>query len=110
MISSAIAQTLQPVAAPASAGLPWWVGFAVAGAILVVGFVWLKVKKPATAAKVETDAEALGKMIGAATKAAVAHIQANPQTTEPAAPAVDLQPALDAANGKLAQIKAIVDS
>lgn len=113
MISSAIAQSLTPVTAPAS-GMPWWVGFVVAAVILVAGFIWLKIKKPTVAAKVETDAEALGKVIGAATQAAIAHIQAHPAapaTPEVATPAVDsLQPQLDAANGKLAQIKAILDA
>lgn len=52
------AATLTPVAAPAGSGIPWWVGFAVAGVILVAGFIWLKVKKPATAAVVQTTVSA----------------------------------------------------
>lgn len=89
--ASASAQTLTPVAAPAGSGIPWWVGFAVAGVILVVGFVWLKVKKPAAAAAVQTtvsaDVAALTAAIGRLVDHAAPADLSSAQTAEPAVPA-----------------------
>ena len=134
--SAVIAQTLTPVTAPAGSGIPWWVGFVVAGVILIAGFVWLKLKKRAVADKVVNaatieisadttklhqallDAEShiagfaerakqhLDGVATAATAAGVPTATAEPQTTPTPNP---LQPQLDAANGKLAQIKAILE-
>lgn len=115
--ASAWAQTtLTPVAvtgAPATTGwsFPWW-GWIVAGVAVGVA-VHFALRKwwPAGAAKIQasasTDAAALGKVIADA----LAHAKANP--VEPAVAVVaapDLQPDLEKANGKLAQIKAIVDA
>lgn len=111
-----LAQTLTPVTAPAGGGgIPWWAG-PLAGVIIVgIGFAYLKFKKPAVAAKIETGADAIGKIAAEAAKAAVAHLQANPPvagSVELAAiPATDpLQPQLEAATKKLADIKAILDA
>jgi len=114
MLGNPFAQTLTPVTAQPGSGIPWWVGFAVAGVILIAGFVWLKVKKPTVAGKVETavsaDVAALTAAIGRLVDHA-APATADLSSAQTAEPTVNpLQQPLDAANGKLAQIKAILDA
>lgn len=113
----ASAQTLTPVTAAASNGWPWWIGPAIGIAIVAVVLIWLKVKKPATAAAVQTTVSADVAALTAAVHKLVEHSSAplsaaayTSETTTTTTPAPDLQPALDAANGKLAQIKAILDA
>lgn len=114
--ASAWAQTLTPVTAPAGSGIPWWTWPVVGVVIVIAGFVWLKFKSPATAAKVQATASAdvaaltaaIGKLLEHGP--ASAHTSPTGETTITVPTVPDLQPQLDAANGKLAQIKAILEA
>jgi len=112
MISSAIAQTLTPVAT-SNGGVPWLWIIIIGAVLLAAGFVWLKLKKPAVAAQVQTTVSADVAALTAAVQKLVDH--AAPPKPVDLSSAVDaapnpLQAPLDAANGKLAQIKAILEA
>lgn len=110
VVAAVSPQTLTPVTAQANGGIPWWAGPLVGVIIVGIGFAYLKFKKPAIAAQVQTtvstDAAALGKLLAEA----LSHAKAANEAPAIAATVPDLQPELDKANAKLTQIKAILDA